>query len=433
MKRNTFKDITQTFAIKIIYLLGNFVISIMLARLLGPSGKGLVAALFVMPNLLTSLADLGVRQAAAYTIGQKEHTVQDVFSASLVIWVVSSLLSVSIFTMYVTIYSSIEFGWILTGIALLFIPLKIIDAYYYGIHQGLQQIEIMNKRHLIAFIGRFLTIILLVWAIRLDVTGAALAMVVSVFGVGVYSYINTKSFLKISLVPKKGLPLKLLKRGIVFALALFIMNANYRIDIIILERFVSSNSLGIYTTASGLAELVWQLPSAIAVVIFSSSANRNDDQSAFKTASRTVRVSLFISVIGSILFALVSEWIVPLLYGQDFIESAGVINILLPGIVVIIVVQILHATLSGRGYPLMGFSWLVAAVLINIGLNSILIPDYSIYGAAAASTISYTVGGLGFSRVFSKKMDIPMRDFLIIKKTDLTFIWSKIKSKVKTR
>lgn len=429
-KRNTFKDIAQTFTVKIIYLLGSFIISIMLARLLGPSGKGMVAALFVMPNLLTSLADLGVRQAAAYTIGQREHSVQDVFSSSLLIWMLTSVISIVIFGIYLWYYSTINFGVWLIAIGVLYIPVKILHTYYYGVHQGLQQIEIMNKRHMIAFFGRFMGIVLLVWFFDTGVVGAALAMIISLLSVGIYSIMKTRNKLRFSLKHSRGLPKKLLKKGTIFALALFILNINYRIDILVLERFVSSSDLGIYTTASGLAELVWQLPNAIAVVIFSSSANQSDDQSAVDTAVKTVRVSLFISAVGSLLFALTSRWIVPLLYGQDFLLSAEIINLLLPGIVIIIVVQILHATLSGRGYPLMGFSMLTVGVLINIILNLLLVPNYGIHGAAVSSTISYAAGGIGFSYVFSKRMSVPMSEFLIMKKRDWDYILTKMRKKL---
>lgn len=426
-KRNTFKDIAQTFIIKIIYLLGSFVVSIMLARLLGPSGKGMVAALFVMPNLLTSLADLGVRQAAAYTIGQGEESVQDVFSSSLVIWLTTSVISIAVFAVYLQLYSTIDFSTAMIAIGIIYIPVKILDAYYYGVHQGLQQIGVMNSRHVIAFSVRLFSIIILVWMLNTGVEGAAVAMIISLLFVGIFSYMKTKNQLKFSFKYKRNLPKKLLSRGVIFALALFILNINYRIDILVLERFVSSADLGIYTTASGLAELVWQLPSAIAVVIFSSSANQKDDDSAITTTTKTVRVSLFISLIGSIVFAMLSSWIVPFLYGEAFRESAVIINLLLPGIVIIIIVQIIHATLSGRGYPLMGFSMLIVGVIVNIILNTILIPVYGIHGAAVASTISYTIGGLGFSYIFSKKMAVPLKDFLIIKKTDIRYIIHKIK------
>lgn len=426
MKRNTLKDIILTILTKGITLLGSFLMSIMLARLLGPAGKGLVASLFVMPHLLTGLADLGIRQSAAYEIGRKQYSPQEVFSSSLILWLISSILSISILIGYYAFFTEELFSVELMTVAIIFLPVKILDTYYYGIHQGLQQIETINTRHILAFLGRFIWIVIFVWLINGEELGAASAMLVSSIVIGLYSFFKTKDILSFSFKYVSKLPYKLLKKGIVYALALFILYLNYRIDILLLTPYVSSGDIGIYSTGSSLAELIWQLPSAIAIVLFASSANKGDDEAAVKESIRILRVSLFIVTISAVVFASISRWVVPFLYGNAFIESSTIINLLLPGVVMIIIVQILHATMSGRGYPLMGFSALVVAIALNIILNLVIIPKYGINGAAVASTISYTVGGIGFSFVFSNKMSIPLNDFLIIKREDFKYLYTKV-------
>ncbi|WP_252314150.1 hypothetical protein [Sinobaca sp. H24] len=70
-KNSTIFQIFTSVGTKFVVLFGSFIMSIVLARYLGPEGKGIVTAIFVIPNLLISIADLGVRQATAYYVGKK--------------------------------------------------------------------------------------------------------------------------------------------------------------------------------------------------------------------------------------------------------------------------------------------------------------------------------------------------------------------------
>lgn len=427
MKRNTMKDIFLTFVTKMFYLGGSFIISVLLARLLGAEGRGIVAALFVLPNLIISLADMGIRQSSAYMIGQKKYTVQEVFSSSLVLWLLASIISIIVLISYYMFPSTTQYNWGLIVIAISLVPIKILETYYYGIHQGKQQIEIMNKRHIISFLSRLVGVVILVWVLSTGVYGAAVATLLASASVVLYSFWTLKDTVKFKLNYKKGLPQKLFRKGIVFALVLFILNINYRIDILILERFVSAAEIGIYSVGVGLSELIWQLPTAIGTVLFASSTNSTSDIDAAKKAAKLLRVSLVFLVTGSILFALTSKWIVPFIYGNEFQSASEVINLLLPGIILVVIIQILHASLSGRGYPLVGIRIFILAIIVNIVLNVLLIPIYGINGAAISSTISYAIGGFGYAYVFAKRTQLPLKDVLVIKKEDLTEIKKALK------
>lgn len=428
-ERNTTKDIFMTFLTKMIYLGGSFFISVLLARLLGAEGKGVVTALFVVPNLLISLADMGVRQASAFTIGQKKYTAQEVFSSSLILWILASVISILLLLSYYLITATTNFNWILIAIAIGFVPIKILEAYYYGIHQGKQQIEMMNVRHMISFTARLVSVVLFVWIISTGVFGAAIAMLLSSVAVVGYSYWKLKDTVKFKFSYIKGLPQILFKKGILFALALFVLNINYRVDILILERFVSSADVGLYSVGVGLAELIWQLPTAIGTVLFSSSANSKSDSIAANQAAKLLRVSLVFLVLGSILFTFTSGWIVPLIYGNEFQASAQVINLLLPGIILVVIIQVLHASISGRGYPLIGLKVFILSIIVNVILNLILIPELGINGAAIASSVSYTIGGMGYAWIYAKKTELRMSDLLFIKKEDISQIINNIKNK----
>lgn len=425
-KHSTTFDLVTTFITKILFLGGSFIISILLARFLGPEGKGIVTALFVFPNMMVSLADLGIRQASAYYIGTKKYSVQEVLSSSLLLWIITSVISVLVVLIYYLIPLSDNYPFPLILIGVSYAPTKILVAYFNGVLQGLQKISNMNMKFIIEFSARLLFVLLFVWIFDMGVTGAALATFLNMIAVLLYSGFVVNKVGNIRLSYFKGIPQGLFQKGIVFAIALFVLELNYQIDIIFLENMVSPSELGIYSVGVTLAQLIWQVPSAIGMVLFSRSANSKTDREASERSARLLRMSWIPIIVGSIIFWMGASFFVSLLYGQEFAEAGQVIRILLPGIILMVLFKILNADLAGRGNPLFALKIYLIALAINIVLNFILIPQYSIYGAAIASSISYTIGSIIFSISYHRATGLRYSDLFILNQSDIQQIKSLI-------
>lgn len=431
-QHSTTFDIVMTFITKIIFLGGSFIISVILARLLGPEGKGVVTALFVIPNMMVSLADLGVRQASAYYIGQEKYTVQDILSSSLLLWLITSVLSVTVVLTYYMVPFTDSYSWILILIGISFVPVKILVSYFNGVLQGQQKIGNMNIKVIIEFSTRLLFVVLLVWLLDLGVIGAALATFLTTFAVLAYSTYVVKRTAKIRMKYIPGVPQDMFRKGIIFAIALFVLQLNYKVDIIFLENMVGSHDLGLYSVGVTLGELIWQLPAAIGVVLFARSANSRTDNEASNRSAKLLRISWIPLIVGSIIFWLTAPFLVQILYGQEFIEAGGVIRVLLPGIVLMVLFKILNADLAGRGRPLFALKIYLVTLVINVVLNIFLIPIYGIYGAATASSVSYVVGAIIFSIAYHRHTGLQYKDLFIINDDDIHMLkttFSKWKNK----
>ena len=84
--------------------------------------------------------------------------------------------------------------------------------------------------------------------------------------------------------------------------------------------------------------------------------------------------------------------------------------------------KIINMDLAGRGKPDITLKVFLPAVLINIVLNIILIPDFGGCGAAFASTISYTVASVFILYYYMKITQLSLKDILICNKSDINFI-----------
>src|SRR5690625_1677050 len=125
--RTTAFNIISTLGTKFILLFGGFIVSIILARLLGPEGKGIITAVFVFPTLIASLADMGIRQSTAYFIGKDKYRLPDIISSVSFLWLITSFLSVILVFIYYYFGPSSKYSWIILMVAIAYIPIKLIE------------------------------------------------------------------------------------------------------------------------------------------------------------------------------------------------------------------------------------------------------------------------------------------------------------------
>lgn len=88
--------------------------------------------------------------------------------------------------------------------------------------------------------------------------------------------------------------------------------------------------------------------------------------------------------------------------------------------------KMLNMDMAGKGKPGISIAVFLPAVIINIVLNIILIPDYGGRGAAIASTISYSIGSLLFVLIYARINQLSLSDIFIYKKDDFNFIFKAI-------
>ncbi|MFC5652887.1 flippase [Paenibacillus solisilvae] len=419
VKSKTAKDIISTILTRGITLFGGFIVSILLARFLGAEGRGIVTVIFMVPTLILTIADLGIRQATAYYVGQKLYDLNDIVKTSYFIWAITSITSVLFIAGYFGFFYYGKYSITLLLIALLSVPFSLFSKYSNGILQGKDKISKINNLELLNIIFNMLAVIVLVGLLKLDVLGATIVYLFLGIMIAIQSYAMVQKLSPIRLGYVKGLPWKLVKKGIAYATALFILQLNYRLNILMLEHYSDVKSIGIFTVGTTLAELIWQLPAAAGMVLFAKSANSKTESEAINRAAKLLRVLLPVAFAACLFIAVFSPFIVKVLYGEEFVDAAQVIRLLMPGIFVMFFFKVLNADLAGRGKPLFALAIYILPLLLNVALNYYLIPLYNINGTAIASSVSYMIGAILFLFVYAKNTGLKLVDLLIIKRSDL--------------
>ena len=401
--------------------------SVIIARWLGPEQNGLIAGLVIYPSLFMSLGSLGVRQATTYFVGSEQYPPEAIKSSVIQIWVLSTVLSVASSFVLVRHLSSAGDSLLLVCLAVAPIPFALLNTYTSGIFLGNNRIKEFNRVNWLPHLFVFLSTAVCVAILLQGVQGAMLAALAGPFCLTVLLSRRENLFKFASLVVDWRLLKNMLSLGSIYALALLVLNLNYKLDIVLLDRLATPHELGIYSKGAHLMEYLWQVPALFSVIVFARSAAAKDNDRFSQKVCQLLRFSLVAVALLAVGLAVVAPLVVRGLFGDDFGASATVLRIMLPGVVLLTSLKVVNMDLAGRGKPWVSIYAMGPALIVNFALNILLIPSYGANGAAVASTISYAVGGMLAIALYSRAIKCNVWKILGPKWTDLHGVYHQVR------
>ena len=264
-------------------------------------------------------------------------------------------------------------------------------------------------------------VILFVWILKLSIYGAFLGLFLGNLTMFFFVvYIIHKSY-KITWKYHEGIMKSMVRLGAVFALSIFILQLNYRIDIILLKKYSSLEQVGLYSLAVQIAEQLWYVPYAVDTIVLTRSANATDEKFVSKTVASIFRVSFLIGLFGCLLIFVLAPPLLPIIFGEEFKGSVHMLQTILPGMMFLIAFRILNSRLSGMGKPQIAIYTFIPALIINVLLNLIWIPRFGGMGAVWATNISYAFGAVLFTMIYLRITKMSLIEMLTFRKSDFYF------------
>ncbi len=206
------------------------------------------------------------------------------------------------------------------------------------------------------------------------------------------------------------------KYGFVPMLTLLLMEVNYKVDIVMLERMSISNAeIGVYSLGVMLAQKLWMIPDALKDILTGKLAHGRTAQEVCKIT----RVSLFVTagcIIGMIIFG---KPLINIIFGAEYEGAYRVFLNISLGVLGMVFYKMIYAYNVVNGHKNINFVLLFVAAVSNVVLNYFFIQKMGINGAAIASMISYSVCGISFLIYFIKDTKQPLKSLLLIKKDDI--------------
>lgn len=240
------------------------------------------------------------------------------------------------------------------------------------------------------------------------------------------SYSNLKSKLKHFRFTLKLLP-KYMKFGFLPMITLFLMTVNYRVDVLMLERYnmVTTAQIGIYSVGVMIAEKVWLIPDAIKDILLS----RLCQGKGADEVAKITRINIAVVIVLTIMAAIASGPFVRIVYGSEYVGADTITIIMLMGVIGMIFYKMVYAYNVALGKRAINLVLLAFAALLNVVGNLFLIPHFGIYGAAWTSVISYNICGVFFLIYFHRETKIPISQMVFLQKEDINTLKSLLRRK----
>ena len=420
-------DVFRVGVSKVLMIVLGLGTSIITARYIGPDGNGVIAALLVYPSLFMSIGSLGIRQSTTYFLGKGIYSESQIKQAISQIWMFTTIFSMLVSFFLMKYFSETGHNLLLVILALIPIPFSLFNTYNSGIFLGKNDITTFNKINWIPSLIVFLGTLVFVVGFSLDVAGAMLAAIGGPLFIAIVLLFKNKFIQSFSLKFDWKIIKSMLSLGMVYAISLLVINLNYKADIIILDKLSTPYEMGVYAKGSAITQYLWQIPMLFSTIVFARSAVSKNDKLFSHKVAQLLRVSFVFIFLASIVLMLFSDFIITGMYGQAFKGSICVLNYLLPGVLILTIFKVMNVDLSGKGKPWVSMKAMLPALILNIILNFLWIPEDGANGAALASTVSYTLAGMLFLYFYSKAAQISIRDIIFYKKTDFDPIINLIK------
>ena len=414
------KNTASTLMTRLVIVSFTALIGIITARTLGPSGLGAFSLALVIPSLVSLFLQFGIGLANVYYIGRRKYPTDVLLGNALTMSLLTSAIVLPLYGLAIPLLlRTVAVGiqpmvLVLVGLT---IPLALIGGHLSFIFLGLQDIQEYNRLRLIRDGTTLLFVVILVVVLQTGVIGATAAVAVawSLMIVRGFWILSRRMQIRLGWAPDA---LKdCLSLGMKGYLANLFQFFNYRLDVLLVSYFAGITALGLYGTAVTTAEMLWYVPESVATVLFPKTAGSSDEEA--RTFTPTVTRSVFaLTLLSAVLLGLFSYPLITILFGSSYDGSVLALRLLLPGAVLLAVCKVLASDLGGRGLLVYNSLASLAGLLATILLDLVLIPRWSIYGAAVASSISYALSTVVTLIVYTRVSGHRTRDVLVPRRED---------------
>src|SRR4051794_721500 len=407
-----------------------FVTSIVVARLLGPDGRGLLGVAYSVASIAVAIGSLGVPVAIAYYASRRPRLLPRLLGSALLytagLFVVLLALAV--------LLSALGLGWsgesrgfrlwgltaLLTWALMLeFIAVNTLRAG--GLYRRLNSFLVVSRATILVLT------ILLVAVLDLGSSGALLALAGGSF---TYAALSLPMFVRRGIGVSRGVFGAMIGFGWRVQVGRLIQIGNGRLDVLVLSVFAPLSTVGIYVVAQVIAELVMLVPTAIGFVALPAIARGGADA---PDAGSTVRLSGTLSLIGVLGVAVVGPALIYVGYGSAYGNALWPLYILLPGVWLFGAGNVIGDILRGRGRPGLASVLAGVAIVVTVVLDVLLIPRFGAVGAAIASTCAYAVYGLTSAACLGRAEGIGIRQLLVLRRVEAEALWRTVVGRVYRR
>jgi O-antigen/teichoic acid export membrane protein len=364
-------------------------VSVLVTRALGPAGRGELAVATTLAAVCVQFTNLGLHTSNTYLVSKRPELLSALTANTLALSLMLGGLGALIaWATVLTLPRLAPLNGPLLVLSLLWVPLALAYMLVQNLLIGIQQVRASNR---VEVAQKLLGIALLagiIWAGRATPTTAFAANLAALLVALLAILWALRSHLTWPLAPAPGLLAEHARYGLKSYFTSLCAYLMLRIDVLMVQYMRGPEQVGYYSVAVNMADLLYMVPSTVGVLLFprlSAMPNRAEQWRQAKRA--TLAMLAFLGPL-AVIASLAAPWVTRLLFGPAFLPAVPAFVWLMPGIVAY-GSAFASSFLMGVGLP-----WPVLViwgllVLLNVGLNWLLIGRLGFVGASVSSSITY--------------------------------------------
>lgn len=383
------RNVLETFCTRVLIVSVTFAIAMVIARVLGPTGRGLYAVAVTLGAIGIQLGNCGLNSSNVYFAAKDRSLLPALIGNTLSVVLLSCVLAAICAVGFLLWPEISPVQGTLLVLALASIPAGLGYLLTQGLLLGVNEvraynlIECASKAFVLIlfciftlavggspelFLGITLTSVVIssVWALRVlkRISGGPLCLSWEVFrqsfGVGIKAYL-------------------------ILLFGFLVL----RIDLLLVKYMLGATEAGYYSISQVLAENMMMFPVVVGMILFPKLSAIQETGEKFRLAKEATLVTVGLMLPTVIVGILAAGPVIEIAFGRDFLPAVSPFIWLMPGTYFLAIETVMVQLLNSEGFPrIIVVAW-IADALLNVALNFWAIPRYGITGASVVSSICY--------------------------------------------
>jgi O-antigen/teichoic acid export membrane protein len=361
------------------------------ARLLGPQGRGELAAIQVTPSFIAMLAMLGLPEALTYYSAQDPGRGGHYLGTASALALAASIVFVAGGCVIMPSLLHAQDAGIINAARwyLLIAPIWALQGMLPPLLRGIGDFALWNLMRLMVPVCA-VAVLLIAW-----LTGEETARFIA-FGNLAFNLLLFVPFLclagrriKGSYSPERALIRQMLEYGLPCAITVVPQTLNLRLDQMLMAALMPPRELGLYVVAVAWSAAVSPLLTSIGAAILPSVAGAPNHELAVARLSQGARAACAVALSVCTAVMMVTPMALVYLFGANFRGSIPAALVLVPAAGVLGINLALQESIRGLGFPYTVLRAELFGLAVSGALLAVSLRPFGIMGAAVSSLLGY--------------------------------------------
>ncbi len=406
-----FGKILNTFGTKMLVAIINLTIAILISQVLGDSGKGVQSLVLTNISFILIFSEIVCGASLVYLTSR--HSFSKLWLPSI-LW---ALLMAAVMGLIISLLTP----GLDSSLAIHTAILSFVSSFaniHFRVLIGKEEVKKANANTLLQ--PFMLLVMLAVYYLILgkrDIYGYIIGLYVAYLSSSILGFFQLRKEYKTlrfySFGDYKETLKDLFKYGFLNQTGHFVQFFNLRLNYYLLNAYVDTAHVGVYSNSVSLAESIWIISNSIALVQYGRISNSTDKEYNQKLTLNLGKLCLVVSLVAVLILALLPSSLYQFIFGPDFGDMAHIIRILAPGVLCYSIFLILGHYYSGSGRYFMNTLAALCGFVATLLGGFVLVPRFATTGAAITASVAYSLNAIFLLVCFLRESRFKSRELLL--------------------